>query len=75
MTLARSTSMSPMPEELTADEVRRIGSVQRTLTEMGRGERFVMGYLRTRAREPRKRLKCSGLVSGRSLPGDETSSA
>jgi zinc/manganese transport system permease protein len=38
-------------EELTADEVRRIGSVQQTLTEMGRGERFVVGYLRTRARE------------------------
>ncbi len=38
-------------EALTADEVRRIGSVQQTLTEMGRGERFVLDYLRTRARE------------------------
>ena len=37
--------------ELTGDELRRIGSVQQTLTEMGRGERFVIGYLRTRARE------------------------
>src|SRR5262249_34396757 len=38
-------------DALTADDVRRIGSMQRTLTEMGRGERFVMDYLRTRARE------------------------
>jgi len=38
-------------DELTADEVRRIGSVQQTLTEMGRGERFVISYLRARARE------------------------
>jgi zinc/manganese transport system permease protein len=38
-------------EELTADEVRRIGSIQQTLTEMGRGERIVVNYLRTRARE------------------------
>jgi zinc/manganese transport system permease protein len=38
-------------EALSADEIRRIGSVQQTLTEMGRGERFVMDYLRTRARE------------------------
>ncbi len=38
-------------EALEADEIRRIGSVQQTLTEMGRGERFVMNYLRTRARE------------------------
>jgi len=37
--------------ELTSDEVRRIGSMQQTLTEMGRGERFVVDYLRTRARE------------------------
>jgi zinc/manganese transport system permease protein len=37
--------------ELTADEVRRIGSIQQTLTEMSRGERFVTDYLRTRARE------------------------
>lgn len=37
--------------ELTADEVRRIGSVQQTLTEMGRGERFVVNYLHARARE------------------------
>ena len=37
-------------DELSADEVRRIASVQQTLTEMGRGERFVMDYLRTRAR-------------------------
>ena len=37
-------------DELTPDEVRRIGSMQQTLTEMGRGERFVMDYLRTRAR-------------------------
>jgi zinc/manganese transport system permease protein len=36
---------------LSADEVRRIASVQQTLTEMGRGERFVVDYLRTRARE------------------------
>jgi zinc/manganese transport system permease protein len=38
-------------EALSADEIRRIGSVQQTFTEMGRGERFVMDYLRTRARE------------------------
>jgi len=38
-------------EPLGADEVRRIGSMQQTLTEMRRGERFVMDYLRTRARE------------------------
>lgn len=38
-------------DELTGDELRRIGSVQQTLTEMGRGERFVIGYLRARARE------------------------
>jgi zinc/manganese transport system permease protein len=38
-------------DELTADEVRRIGSMQQTLTEMGRGERFVMDYLRVRGRE------------------------
>jgi hypothetical protein len=38
-------------DELTSDEIRRIGSMQQTLTEMGRGERFVMDYLRTRARE------------------------
>lgn len=37
--------------ELSADEVRRIASVQQTLTEMGRGEHFVVDYLRTRARE------------------------
>src|SRR5262249_31758882 len=30
--------------------------------------------VRTRARRPRKRRKCSGLVSGRSAPGEETSS-
>jgi zinc/manganese transport system permease protein len=38
-------------DELTPDEIRRIGSMQQTLTEMGRGERFVMDYLRTRGRE------------------------
>jgi zinc/manganese transport system permease protein len=38
-------------DELTSDEIRRIGSMQQTLTEMGRGERFVMDYLRTRGRE------------------------
>jgi zinc/manganese transport system permease protein len=38
-------------DELTPDEVRRIGSMQQTLTEMSRGERFVMDYLRTRGRE------------------------
>jgi zinc/manganese transport system permease protein len=38
-------------EPLGADDVRRIGSMQQTLTEMRRGERFVMDYLRTRARE------------------------
>ena len=31
--------------------------------------------VRTRARWPRKRRKCSGFVSGRSAPGEETSSA
>ena len=31
-------------DALTADEVRRIGSVEQTLTEMGRGERFVVDY-------------------------------
>jgi zinc/manganese transport system permease protein len=38
-------------EALSADEVRRIASVQQTLTEMGRGEHFVVNYLRARARE------------------------
>src|SRR5213080_461336 len=38
-------------DELTADELRRMGSIQQTLTEMGRGERFVIDYLRTRGRE------------------------
>jgi zinc/manganese transport system permease protein len=38
-------------DELTSDEIRRIGSMQQTLTEMGRGERFVVDYLRTRGRE------------------------
>jgi zinc/manganese transport system permease protein len=38
-------------DELTADQIRRIGAIQQTLTEMGRGERFVMNYLSTRARE------------------------
>jgi zinc/manganese transport system permease protein len=38
-------------DELSADQVRRIGAMQQTLTEMGRGERFVMDHLRTRARE------------------------
>lgn len=38
-------------DELTADEVRRIGSMQQTLAEMGRGERFVVDYLRARGRE------------------------
>ena len=38
-------------DELTADELRRMGSMQQTLTEMGRGERFVIDYLRTRGRE------------------------
>jgi zinc/manganese transport system permease protein len=38
-------------ERLTADEVRHIGVMQQSLTEMRRGERFVMDYLRTRARE------------------------
>jgi hypothetical protein len=37
-------------DELTPDQVRRIGSLQQTLTEMSRGERFVMDYLRARAR-------------------------
>ena len=37
-------------DELSADEVRRIASIQQTLTEMGRGERFVSDYLRARAR-------------------------
>ena len=37
-------------DALGADEIRRIGSVQQTLIEMGRGERFVADYLRTRAR-------------------------
>ena len=38
-------------DELTPDDIRRIGSMQQTLTEMGRGERFVLDYLRTRGRE------------------------
>ena len=38
-------------EALTGDDIRRLGSMQQTLTEMGRGERFVMDYLRTRGRE------------------------
>jgi zinc/manganese transport system permease protein len=38
-------------EALSAEEVRRIASVQQTLTEMGRGEHFVVNYLRARARE------------------------
>jgi zinc/manganese transport system permease protein len=38
-------------DELSPDQVRRIGAMQQTLTEMSRGERFVVDYLRTRARE------------------------
>src|SRR6266446_6667362 len=38
-------------DELTADEIRRLGSMQQTLAEMDRGERFVIDYLRTRGRE------------------------
>jgi zinc/manganese transport system permease protein len=38
-------------EPLGADDIRRIASLQQTLTEMRRGERFVMDYLRIRARE------------------------
>jgi zinc/manganese transport system permease protein len=38
-------------DELTSDQVRRIGAMQQTLTEMSRGERFVIDYLRTRSRE------------------------
>jgi zinc/manganese transport system permease protein len=38
-------------DALTDDQVRRIGAMQQTLAEMGRGERFVMDHLRTRARE------------------------
>ena len=38
-------------EELSADEIRRIASMQQSLTEMGRGERFVVDYTRARARE------------------------
>jgi zinc/manganese transport system permease protein len=38
-------------DELTAEEIGRIASIQQTLTEMSRGERFVTDYLRTRARE------------------------
>ena len=37
-------------EALSADDVRHIASVQQSLTEMGRGERFVVDYLRARAR-------------------------
>jgi zinc/manganese transport system permease protein len=57
-------------EPLGADDVRRIGSMQQTLTEMRRGERFVMDYLRTRARErerwyvgvPLAALGCLGIA-------------
>ncbi len=58
--------------ELTADEIRRIGSMQQTLTEMGRGERFVVDYLRTRGRE-RKRwyiglpLAAAGLIGAAAI--------
>jgi zinc/manganese transport system permease protein len=38
-------------DELTAEEIGRIASIQQTLTEMSRGELFVIDYLRTRARE------------------------
>jgi zinc/manganese transport system permease protein len=37
-------------EELSAEEVRHIATVQRSLTEMSRGERFVVEHLRARAR-------------------------
>src|SRR5262249_60119054 len=36
--------------ELTSDEVRRIASMQQRLSEVGRGESFVVDYLRTRHR-------------------------
>jgi zinc/manganese transport system permease protein len=63
-------------EELSAEDVRRIGSVQQTLTEMGRGERFVMDYLQTRARGrerwyvgiPLASLGCLGLAALVLLP-------
>jgi zinc/manganese transport system permease protein len=38
-------------ERLSDDEVRRIGSYQRSFNEMGRGERFVQETLRGKARE------------------------
>jgi zinc/manganese transport system permease protein len=37
-------------EALSADDVRHIASVQQSLSEMGRGERFVVDYLLARAR-------------------------
>src|SRR5262249_60981580 len=38
--------------ELTSDEVRRIGSMQQTPTEMGPGEHYCVDELRTPRREP-----------------------
>ncbi len=38
-------------DEIAVDELRRIGAIQQSHTEMSRGERFVVNHLRTRARE------------------------
>src|SRR5262249_27252593 len=38
-------------DELTSGENRRIGSMHQTLTEVGRGERLVVDYLRIPGRE------------------------
>ena len=64
-------------ETLSADDVRRLASMQQTLTEMGRGERFVVDYLRTRARSverwyiglPLAALGLLGLVAMTWSPG------
>ena len=45
------------------------------LTRERLGARRASPRVRTRARWPTKRRKCSGLVSGRRVPGEETSSA
>ena len=48
----------------------------RPLTKPDHFRRFLgrRARVRTRARRPTKRRKCAGLVRGRSLPGEETSS-
>ena len=66
---ASVTSLVGGADELAGEAARGLGAGSLRRRASGRGWR-----VRTRARRPTKRRKCAGLVSGRSLPGEETSS-